>query len=88
MRLFLKIVLLEFVGSLVIVACTRAYVLGLYGWTAATEVAFVVQWFWSRNIAFDDVQSRSWRFGFPAHCIGAVTGSLLGLWLSKTVLRQ
>jgi len=88
MKLFVKIVLLELVGSLAIVACTRAYVLGLYGWTSATEIAFCAQWFWSRNISFDEAKARSWWFGFPAHTIGAVAGSLLGLWLSKTVLKQ
>lgn len=86
MRLWLKITLLEVASAVIIVCATRAYVLGSYKWTAFTEVAFIVQWFWSRNIPFEDERSRSWRYGFPAYLVGAVGGTLLGLAISQTLL--
>lgn len=82
-QLFLKIAALEFLCALLIVAATRAYVLGSYRMTAAIEVAFITQWFYARGISFDDAESRSWKFGYPAYLVGAVAGTLVGLFLSK-----
>jgi hypothetical protein len=88
MKLFAKIALLEFVSALIIVAATRAYVIGSYKWTAVTEVVFVTQWFWSRNLSFDEPAARSWKVGYPAYMVGAVAGTLLGLFVSLRVLGQ
>lgn len=88
MKLFLTIVLLEFASAVIIVAATRAYVLKSYSWTAVTEVLFVTQWFWARNISFVDDKSRCWHFGFPAYLIGAVSGTLGGLFFSTKLLGQ
>lgn len=83
MKLALKIILLEFTTALVIVAATRAYVSGRYSLVVATEVVFVIQWFYSRQLSFDDEKSRSWLVGFPAYLIGGVAGAVAGLYLSK-----
>lgn len=82
-RLFWKIAALEFFSALLIVAATRAYVLGSYRMTAIVEVVFITQWFYARGISFEDVESRSWRLGYPAYLLGAVAGTLTGLFLSK-----
>jgi hypothetical protein len=82
-RLFAKIAALEFFSAVLIVAATRAYVLGSYSVTAIVEVVFITQWFYSRGISFEDAESRSWRLGYPAYLLGAVTGTLTGLFLSK-----
>jgi hypothetical protein len=83
MTLFTRIALLEFFSALLIVAATRAYVLGNYRATAVVEVAFITQWFYARGISFDDAGSRSWKLGYPAYLLGAVAGTLIGLFLSK-----
>jgi len=87
-KLFLKIAALDFLSAVIIVAATRAYVMKSYRWTAILEVAFVTQWFKSRNISFDDVESRKWRFGYPAYLLGSVGGTLFGLWLSIHILGE
>jgi hypothetical protein len=84
-RLFARIAALEFLSALLIVAATRAYVLGSYRFTAFIEVAFITQWFYARGISFDDAQSRSWKLGYPAYLLGAVAGTLIGLFLSKKI---
>ena len=84
--LFWKITALEFLSALIIVAATRAYVIGSYRWTTITEVAFVTQWFYGHNISFDSPASRSWKLGYPAYLLGAVAGTLLGLFGSLHIL--
>jgi hypothetical protein len=81
--LFARIAALEFFSALLIVAATRAYVLGNYRATAAVEVVFITQWFYARGISFEDAESRSWKLGYPAYLLGAVAGTLTGLFLSK-----
>jgi len=83
MTLAIKIIALEFSSAVVIVLATRAIARNSYSLVAATEFLFVAQWFAARNLSFDDPASRSWRTGFPAYAIGAIVGSLLGLWLSN-----
>jgi hypothetical protein len=87
-KLFLKIAALDFLSAVIIVAATRAYVMKSYRWTAILEMAFVTQWFKSRNISFDDVESRKWNFGYPAYLLGSVSGTLFGLWLSIHILGE
>ena len=87
-KLFMKIAALDFFNAVIIVAATRAYVAKSYVWTGILEVVFITQWFKSRNISFDDVESRKWSFGYPAYLIGSVTGTLLGLWLSIHTLGE
>lgn len=72
--------------ALVICAATRAFVLGSYPLVAVAEWAFITQWFWARNIAFDDDRSRSWQTGYPAYVVGSVVGAVLGLYLSTKVM--
>jgi hypothetical protein len=86
--LFLKIAALDFLNAVLVVAATRAYVMKSYTWTGVIEVVFVTQWFKSRNISFDDVESRKWSFGYPAYLLGSVTGTLVGLWLSIHTLGE
>lgn len=85
MKLVLKIAALEFCSALLIVAATRAYVLGSYSMTAIAEVAFITQWFYARGISFDDEKSRCWKHGYPGYLVGAVAGTLMGLFLSKQI---
>lgn len=87
-KLFVKIAALDFINAVIIVAATRAYVVKSYAWTGILEVVFITQWFKSRNISFDDAESRKWSFGYPAYLIGSVTGTLLGLWLSIHTLGE
>jgi len=82
MKLLVKIAALEFTTAVVIVAATRAVASGSYTKTGFYEVIFVAQWFWSRNLGFQD-ESRSWKTAFPAYAIGAVLGAWFGLWISK-----
>ena len=86
--LFMKIIGLDFLTAVLIVLCTRAYVVKSYAWTGFLEVVFVTQWFKSRNIAFEDADSRKWNFGYPAYLFGSVGGSLFGLWLSIHILGE
>jgi hypothetical protein len=88
MKLFLKIAGLDFLNAVLIVACTRAYVVKSYTWTGLLEVVFVTQWFCQRNLAFDDVKARKWSFGYPAYMLGSVLGTLAGLWLSIHTLGE
>lgn len=85
-KLFLKIVFATLIEAFVICAATRAFVLGSYSLVALTEVAFITQWFYARNISFDDPESRSWKYGYPAYVIGSVLGAMIGLFISKSVL--
>jgi hypothetical protein len=82
LKLLLKILVLQIVEALVIVACTRAYVKGGYAQTAIYEVAFIAQWFWQRNLGFES-EARSWLKAFPVYAVGAVVGAWLGLWLTR-----
>jgi hypothetical protein len=87
-KLFAKIVALDFFNAVIIVLATRAYVAKSYAWTGILEVVFVTQWFKSRNISFDEVESRKWSFGYPAYLLGSTAGTLFGLWLSVHTLGQ
>jgi hypothetical protein len=85
-KLWVKITTLEIISAIIIVAATRAYVMGSYRWTTVLEVAFVTQWFWSRNIPFEDPRARTWGYGYTAYLVGAVVGTLAGLYVSMHLL--
>jgi hypothetical protein len=88
MRLFIKLALCEFLEALIIVACTRAWVVKSYGWTAVLEVAFMTEMFYSKKMTFDEEKARSWKFGYPAQVLGALAGTLLGLLISTRMLGE
>src|SRR6267142_1768104 len=63
---FLRILVLEFISTLLIVGCTREYVGSRYLPTAAFELAWITQWFYASKLFNEQEETRSWTLGFPA----------------------
>lgn len=72
----------EMISFFIIVANTRAYTHGLYGWTALTDTLFSAQSFVMIKLMADDANARSWAAG--AGCtLGGTVGSLAAIWATK-----
>jgi hypothetical protein len=83
MTLFVKLTVLEFISTFLIVACTRAYVKADYGWTFVTEALWLTQWFAMQKLMIEDPRSRSWKYGYWAFQIGTLSGAMVAIWLTK-----
>ncbi len=83
MILFIQLAVLEFISTVLIVACTRAYVKADYGWTFVTEALWLTQWFAAQKLMIEDSRSRSWKYGYWAFQIGTLSGAMVAIWLTK-----
>jgi hypothetical protein len=72
----------ELVSFFIIVANTRAYTQGLYGWTIVTDTFFSAQSFVMFKIMADDPRARSWWAGLGC-TLGGSCGSVLAIWVTK-----
>jgi hypothetical protein len=74
----------ELLAYFIIVANTRAFTHGLYFWTAITDAFFSAQQFFFAKLMIDDPAARSWASG--AGCVlGGTCGSLIAIWVTKTL---
>lgn len=81
---FLIFAACEFVAFFVLVANTRAYTKGLYGWTAATDMFFCAQLWTQNKVMTEDKNARTWAAGLGT-TIGGACGSLFAIWITKHV---
>ena len=82
MRIFAIAFVAEFFCNFVIVANTRAFTLGNYGWTAFTEVLFITQTFWVAKwmVEAKDARGKAAYLGF---LFGGTLGSLAAIFTTK-----
>lgn len=76
----------QFISFFLIVANGRAYVLGLYGWTAATDGIIAIQgWVvWKRFIKDSEAKVLTIPV-MAADVLGAIAGSLASIWVTKHI---
>lgn len=75
----------ELISFFVIVANTRAFTHGNYGWTAITDGAFSLQNFVMLKLMVDDEKARSLWAGL-GYTAGGICGSLLAIFVTSHYL--
>lgn len=79
---FLLMFITELISFFIVVANTRAYTHGFYGWTALTDTLYSAQGFIMFKIMADDENGRTWWAGLGC-TLGGTCGSLLAIWCTK-----
>lgn len=74
----------ELISYFIIVANTRAFTQGLYFWTAITDAFFSAQQFILAKAMIDSKDARSFSSGLGC-VLGGTSGSLLAIWVTKTL---
>lgn len=72
---------MEFFAYFLIVANTRAFTLGLYGWTALTDCIFS----FSNFYFISKVAKTESRAAWAGYTLGGTLGSLASIWLTVHV---
>jgi hypothetical protein len=72
----------QLVSFFIIVANTRAFTHGSYGWTTVTDTMFSAQAFCLGKLMMEDPNGRTWWSGLGM-TIGGTIGSLLAIFVTK-----
>lgn len=60
----------------------RAVALGIYSWTALTDMIIVFNGMMVTKLLFDDEKSRDW-VSITGYTLGGATGSVVSIWVTK-----
>jgi len=84
---FLFYFLIQFISYAILVANGRAYMLGSYFWTAATDTLFASMNFIVLRCVMKDVNSSDDLHGWSmlGYVIGGTFGSLFAIWVTKNL---
>lgn len=74
----------EAVSFFIITANMRAVTLGLYFWTALTDMILVFQGMVITKLMFDDERSRDW-ISIAGFTFGGACGSVLSIYVTKVI---
>lgn len=72
---------MEFFAYFLIVANTRAFTQGLYGWTAVTDGVFS----FSNFYFISKVAKTETKAAWAGYTLGGTCGSLVSIWMTKYV---
>lgn len=72
----------ELISFFIIVANTRAYTHGNYGWTIITDTLFSMQSFCMAKLMMDDKNARTWWMG-AGYTVGGTLGSCLAIFVTS-----
>ena len=78
--------LIQFVSYSILVANGRAYMMGSYVWTAATDMCFTAMNFVVLRSVMKDVKDSNDELqgaSFWGYVLGGTSGSLAAIWITK-----
>jgi hypothetical protein len=81
---FLFCFVIEVIAFFLVCANFRAIALGLYFWTAVTDMVIVFNGMLVTKMLFDDEKSRDW-VSIAGYTLGGATGSVLSIWVTKHI---
>jgi hypothetical protein len=81
---FLFCFVIEVIAFFLVCANFRAIALGLYFWTAVTDMIIVFNGMLVTKMLFDDEKSRDW-VSIAGYTLGGATGSVLSIWVTKHI---
>jgi hypothetical protein len=79
---FIFCFILEVITFFILCANFRAVALGLYFWTAVTDMIIVFNGMLVTKMLFDDEKSRDW-VSIAGYTLGGATGSVISIYVTK-----